>query len=85
MAHSSQPINVKCASAVLLARVPAGVEIKPAAVGLANDFNWKVRLSVAENIENMKMDKVDLIGELVQDEERDVVVRAAGAMASMIV
>jgi hypothetical protein len=47
MAHGAQPVSVKCASAVLLASVPEGVEIKTAAVSLANDFNWKVRLAVA--------------------------------------
>jgi len=47
MAHASQPNTVKCASATLLACVPVEVEVKTAAVGLANDFNWKVRLAVA--------------------------------------
>jgi hypothetical protein len=33
----------------------------------------------------MKMDKLGLVEELVQDEERDVVTKATSAMANMII
>lgn len=54
---------------------------------LAQDFIWKVRLSAAENIENIPMPidkKVIILDELVQDEEREVSIQASNAIASLI-
>ena len=87
MSVNSQTVSVKCACIHLIAAVSEKVPQCDDVVNrLAMDFNWKVRMTVGTLICQMKgVDRIAILEELIQDEERDVLMCATTAMANLII
>lgn len=67
-------MSVKSACAILMSKVSGKIDCSDALTKLANDFNWKVRQTVAESIFEIQCsNKLSLLDDLIQDEERDVI------------